>query len=71
MTTGECPQAIASFDTAWKLQRQAFVDALRVRGHAPATVVARSQALGTFFAWLTETAIIEIFHVTQDLLTVC
>jgi site-specific recombinase XerD len=31
--------------------------------------VARSQALGTFFAWLTETAIIEIFHVTQDLLS--
>lgn len=69
MIADECPQTIASFDTGWELRCRAFVEALRVRGLAAATVVARSQALGTFLAWLTEAGVVEVSNITHDLLS--
>lgn len=46
--------------------RTSFLESLRVRGQAPATLRARSQSLATFFLWLTKESIDDVREITRE-----
>jgi integrase/recombinase XerD len=46
--------------------RSAFLESLRVRGQAPATLKARSESLSTFFLWMAGAGIEDVREVTRE-----
>ncbi len=54
------------FTDALEALRSSFLESLRVRGQAPATLRARSQSLVTFFLWLASQNIDDVREVTSE-----
>ncbi|MGI8480490.1 MAG: tyrosine-type recombinase/integrase [Chthoniobacterales bacterium] len=54
------------FTDALEALRTSFLESLRVRGQAPATLRARSQSLSTFFLWLTSAGIEDVRELTRE-----
>jgi len=54
------------FTDALEAHRSSFLESLRVRGQAPATLRARSQSLSTFFLWLTSESIDDVREITRE-----
>ena len=54
------------FTGALEALRTSFLESLRVRGQAPATLRARSQSLTTFFLWLTSAGIDDVRELTRE-----
>lgn len=54
------------FTDTLEILRTSFLESLRVRGQAPATLRARSQSLTTFYLWLTHAGIDDLREVNRE-----
>lgn len=54
------------FTDAFETLRDSFLESLRIRSQAPATLLCRSQSLSTFFLWLAEQGIDDVREITCE-----
>ena len=54
------------FPDALEARRTSFLESLRLRGQAPATLRARSQSLSTFFLWLASEGLDDVRELTRE-----
>ena len=69
MSAAKTPGVASAVAPALDALCAAFLESLRVRRYAPATLATRAQSLAVFFAFCIERGVADVREVTQNLIS--